>query len=87
MKSRKPEKWSQLDKFIRAVDRVYPTPRELVGKSFLQGISFGLGTTIGVSIVLAVLTYMITNLKAIPVLKEFISQTQVESVLPKSQKM
>ena len=87
MKSRKPEKWSQLDKFIRAVDRVYPTPRELMGKSFLQGISFGLGTTIGVSIILGVLTYMIANLKTVPLLREIITQTQVESVLPKSQRM
>ena len=84
MASQEPEDWKKVEKFIRAVDRVYPRTRELMGKSFLQGISFGLGTTIGVSIVLAVLTYTITNLKAIPVLKEIITQMQVESILPKS---
>jgi hypothetical protein len=79
----KKDQWGKLDKFIRAVDRVYPPTRELMGKSFLQGISFGLGTTIGVSIILAVLTYMLNNLKHVPVFEQIIMQTQVERVLPK----
>jgi hypothetical protein len=77
------DQWGKLDKFIRAIDRVYPSTRELMGKSFLQGISFGLGATIGVSIILAVLTYMLNNLKQVPVFEQIITQTQLERVLPK----
>jgi hypothetical protein len=78
------EKNKKIDELVQALGKLYPSTRHLIWRSFLQGIFVGLGTTLGVSIVLAVLTYTISQLKLIPILKDIISQTNVEKVLPKS---
>jgi len=41
---------------------------------FLQGIAFGLGTTIGVSVVLTLLGFLIKQVNLIPVIGGFVSQ-------------
>lgn len=66
---------------IRALESVYPSYKQLLFRSFLQGIFFGLGTTIGVSLVVAVLTYLISSLQIIPGIDYLIDQTQVEQVI------
>jgi hypothetical protein len=59
---------------IQVIGKVYPSNRQLAGKSFLQGVFFGLGTTLGVSIVLAILTFALNQLRFIPVLSRIIDQ-------------
>jgi Na+-translocating ferredoxin:NAD+ oxidoreductase RnfA subunit len=67
---------------IEVIGKVYPSNRKLAGKSFLQGVFFGLGTTLGVSIVLALLTFILNQLKLIPVLSQIVSRVQIEQYVP-----
>lgn len=76
------EKAQRLDQLVHSLNRLYPSTKQLIWRSFLQGIFVGLGTTIGVSIVLAILTFTISQLKLIPVLKDIINQSNFEKVLP-----
>jgi hypothetical protein len=81
MKKREIDQFQKVDKLIQAIEGVYPSTKVLVWKSFLRGIFFGLGTTIGVSIVLAMLGFVITGLSELPFLREIILQMQIEDVL------
>jgi hypothetical protein len=81
MKKREIDQFQKVDKLIQAIEGVYPSTKVLVWKSFLTGIFFGLGTTIGVSIVLAMLGFVITGLSELPFLREIILQMQIEDVL------
>lgn len=72
----------KIDKLIKALENIYPSTKELIWKSFLKGLFIGLGTTVGVSIVLAVITYSLNQLKLIPIIKQIIIQTNVEEILP-----
>jgi len=76
------EKLRKIEKLIETIDKIYPSTRELIWKSFLRGVFVGLGTTIGASIVLALVTYTISQLKVIPIVKQIIIQTNVEDILP-----
>jgi uncharacterized BrkB/YihY/UPF0761 family membrane protein len=78
-------KLNKIDHLIESINKIYPSTKQLVWRSFLQGIFVGLGTTIGVSIILAILTYSISKLKVIPILKEIIDQSNVEKVLPRNE--
>jgi len=71
-----------MEYLVQSFERIYPSTKQLIWRSFLQGIFVGLGTTIGVSIVLALLTYTISQLKLLPILKDIINQSQVEKILP-----
>ena len=71
----------KLTLLIQALDSVYPSYKQLLFRSFLQGIFFGLGTTIGVSLIVAVLTYLISSLQIVPGIDYLIEQTQVEQVI------
>lgn len=65
----------------QAFAKTIPSKRQLSIRSFLQGLFFGLGTSIGVSIVLAVLTFTLNQLKLIPVFDTVIRDTGVEQIL------
>lgn len=67
---------------IDSVNRVYPTTKHLMFRSFIQGVFVGLGTTIGVAVVLGLLTFLIGQLNLIPGVGDFIKQTKIETVLP-----
>jgi hypothetical protein len=69
---------------IEAIGKVYPSTPQLIWKSFLQGIFFGLGTTIGVSIILTILTFTLNKMKLIPVFDRIINQTRIERIVPSS---
>lgn len=82
MKESEKEGNEKIDKLVQSLNKLYPSIKQLIWRSFLQGIFVGLGTTIGVSIVLAILTYTISQLKLIPVFKDIINQTHMEKVFP-----
>jgi len=84
-KEEEKEKIKKLDHLISSINKFYPSTKQLIWRSFLQGVFVGLGTTIGVSIIIAILTYTISQLKLVPILKDIINQTNVEKVLPKNE--
>lgn len=69
---------------IRALEFAFPSYKNLIIRSFIQGIFFGLGTTIGVTLVVALATFFITSLKIIPEIDYLIQQSQVEEVFESS---
>ncbi len=71
----------RLDKLIAALERSYPSTRRLIWRSFLQGLFVGIGATIGLSILVALVTYLITAAKIIPLFEQFIQGAQLEQLL------
>lgn len=66
---------------IRAIERVYPSGRKLLVNNFLAGLAFGLGTTVGVSIFLAVFTFTLNQLKLIPVMQDVVKGLNIEEII------
>jgi hypothetical protein len=82
MKKREIDQFQKVDKLIQAIEGVYPSTKVLVWKSFLRGIFFRIRVRhYGVSIVLAMLGFVITGLSELPFLREIILQMQIEDVL------
>jgi hypothetical protein len=73
----------KIDRLSRAIEHMNPPMRQLISRSFVQGIFVALGTTVGLSIVLAILTFIITQLKFIPFVGDFVDKTNIEKYLPK----
>ncbi len=74
----------KLEMLVRVLENLYPSTKDLIWKSFLKGVFIGLGTTIGVSVVLALLTYLFAYLKVLPILGDIINETRVEDILRKN---
>ena len=72
----------KIEILTQSVERVYPNTRQLIWRSFIQGLFIALGTTIGLSILLALLTFALSQLRLIPVLNNIIDQTHIDKVLP-----
>ncbi|MFA9289276.1 MAG: DUF5665 domain-containing protein [Weeksellaceae bacterium] len=72
----------KLEILIQAVDRVYPSKQTLMIRSFIQGVFTALGATVGLTIVLAILTFVLAQLRVVPVLNTIIDQSQIESIFP-----
>ncbi|GEM_PF-1108310 len=73
----------KLEILVQAVERVYPSMKGLMWRSFVQGIFVGLGTTVGLTIVFGTLTYALTQLKVVPGLGELIEKSKVERIIPR----
>ncbi|MFW5703600.1 MAG: DUF5665 domain-containing protein [Patescibacteria group bacterium] len=69
---------------IAAVDKIYPSMRTLMFRSFIQGIFIAMGSTIGFAIIIAILTFIISQLKTIPFLDSIIEIIRVEEVIPEN---
>lgn len=74
----------KIDILIKSVDRIYPKMHNLIWRSFVHGLFFGLGTTIGLSIVLAIVAFILNQLKLIPGISNFINQANIEEVMPEN---
>lgn len=74
----------KVEALIRAAEKVYPSTKTLIWRSFLHGLFVALGTTVGLSIVFAVLTFIIAQLKLIPLLRDFVNTIKIEEVIPTS---
>lgn len=81
MADRDKEYARKAEHFLQAVEDMYPSTRQLIWRSFLRGIFMGLGTTVGVSIVLALLTFLITILAYNPVFRDIIESLKLREYL------
>ena len=67
-----------LDQIVRSIERVYPSTAEMIFRSFLHGLFTALGATVGLALVVSLITYLITRVNFIP--KEY--QQEIKQVLP-----
>jgi hypothetical protein len=74
----------KIDRLIQAIDELYPSDRTLMWKSFLKGVFMGLGTTIGVSLVLALVTFVVSLLRNDPFMRSILDFLQIERLLRRS---
>ena len=72
---------SKLIHFMKAVEEINPSTKQLIWKSFLRGLFFGLGTTLGVSVVLALLTFILNQIAQVPALHGIIDVTPFEGLI------
>ena len=47
---------ASFDKFVAAIDRAYHKPLQMMVRSFLQGIAYAVGATVGAAIVFIILS-------------------------------
>lgn len=62
-----------LVKLTKAVNLVYEQPRKLFIRQFFLGLFYGLGTTIGVAVVLALLGYFVKLLGGLPIIGDWVN--------------
>lgn len=55
-------------------DRIYRSKKSMMFNNFLGGISWGLGVTVGLSIIIAILSFIGSKVNFIPVIGGFIAQ-------------
>lgn len=67
-----------LNQVIRSIEKVYPSTGKMIWRSFLHGLFTALGATIGLAIVISIVTYIITKANFIP--REY--RQGIEQVLP-----
>lgn len=63
----------KLEILTQAVDKVYPSIKGLMWRSFLQGFFVAIGLTIGFSLILGVSVYAI---------KQIVPQAEIQKLLP-----
>lgn len=66
------DKEKQIDRLISAIDKAYHHPGQLAARSFLSGLLSGLGATIGVAVVVAVLGLLIREFGGVPVIGQIL---------------
>lgn len=95
MATRKPREYFQLtqdDKIVikkmeiltSAVEKVYPSAKMLMWRSFVQGIFVAVGLIVGLSIVLAILLFVLTQLTFIAPISNLLKSPAIEKVLPEN---
>lgn len=72
---------------IGAVDKIYPSMKVLMFRSFVQGIFVALGSTIGLAIVLGILAVILHQLQAIPIVDQAIKNMQLDKVIEEQQRL
>lgn len=82
--AKNPQKTHQkkLDHVVSSIDRVYPSLPKLMGRSFLMGLATSLGATVGVTIILGILAYVLQQMRIIPYLGDIIPQDTIERLIP-----
>lgn len=64
------EKDKVLDRLASAVDKAYNRPGMLMWRGFLIGLASGIGGTIGIAIIIVLLTLLVGQLGGIPIIGE-----------------
>ncbi|HUD21031.1 MAG TPA: DUF5665 domain-containing protein [Candidatus Saccharimonadales bacterium] len=75
------EKQKTLNQLVNAVNRSYQPTHSAMWRGFLIGIAGGLGTTLGVAIVLSLIGFLVRELGGLPVIGAWFSD--VGAIIPK----
>ncbi len=54
-------------------EKVYRSKKSIIFNNFLGGLSWAVGATVGLAIIVAILTYVLKNVNIAPVVGDFIS--------------
>ena len=65
-----------LERLARAVEKAYQEPKRLMMRGFLLGIATGLGATVGVAVILAILGSIIRMFGGLPWLTDWLSAAE-----------
>ena len=75
------QKEKSINNLVAAIDKAYHKPGQLAWRGFLLGLMSGLGATVGVAIVLAVIGLVIRQFGGLPVVGEWLND--LGRILPK----
>jgi len=67
------DKLKRFDQLVAVIEKTYHRPASLMGRGLLVGLMSGLGATIGVAIVLALLGFLLRELGGLPIIGEWLS--------------
>jgi len=59
---------------VEKYERVRRSFKDIIFNNFVGGIAWGLGATVGVSIVIAILSLILKNINLVPFVGNFVSQ-------------
>lgn len=59
-------------------EKVLMSRKQIIVNNFLGGISWGLGATVGLSIVLAILGFLFSHINLVPIVGDFVSEVTLE---------
>ncbi len=71
-----------LEQLAKSIERVYPSTAQMIWRSFLHGLFTALGATIGLAIVISIVTYILTRAEFIP--REY--RNEIRQVLPQNER-
>lgn len=74
-------KEKSIDRLIASLDKAYHNPGQLAARGFLMGLMSGLGATVGVAIILAIIGLLIRQFGGIPVIGDWLND--LGRILPK----
>ncbi|MDO8551128.1 MAG: DUF5665 domain-containing protein [bacterium] len=63
-----------MDSKDEPVERIYKPRGKMILDNFLGGVAWGLGSLIGVTVVIAILGYFVSQINLVPILGSWISQ-------------
>jgi len=72
----------KLELLLAATDRIYPSLPKLMARSFIQGLFMGLGSTLGLAIIIALISLIVAQLKIVPAFSDFIEYWRISQYLP-----
>lgn len=75
------EKSEHIVRLIAAIDKTYHHPGYLAGRGFLIGLASGLGATVGVALVVALVGLLIRQLGGLPIIGDWL--IDLGRILPK----
>jgi hypothetical protein len=75
------EKEKSINNLIAAIDKAYHNPGRLAARSFLMGLMSGLGATVGVAVVVAIIGLLIRQFGGLPVVGDWLNE--LGRILPK----
>lgn len=81
MSATEEDKIKSINGLIAAIDKAYHNPGKLAARGFLMGLMSGLGATVGVAIVLAIIGLLISRFGGIPVIGDWLNE--LGRILPK----
>lgn len=55
-------------------EAIHKNRKEIIINNFIGGVAWGLGATVGLSIVIAILGIILSKINLIPIVGEFVSQ-------------
>ena len=76
----------RLNQLYGLLTKQYPSYPKLMLRSFISGVFTAIGATIGLSIFLAILGFILVKLEGVPVVGEFLEKSGIEQTLEKATK-